>query len=240
LSDNVVAAPTRILIVEDSDSVRVLVADYLQQRGYDVMGVTSLLAARAALKTFQPEVVVLDLGLDDGDGSELLSDMRHSGIGCIVISSRADIRDRLQLLELGADDYLIKPFDLQELYLRVRNMLAQRLRGGSASGDVVVEYHGIRILLATRSVIDAEGKPIATLTDSELLLIRALSQAFGNVVTRKDLYGVVFGRKSFEGSRALDVLVSKLRRKLKDIGSQLDIKSVRGSGYMMMDDTTGF
>lgn len=238
MSNSVVAASARILIVEDSESVRVLVTDYLQRKGYEVQGVTSLLAARAALKTFCPEILVLDLGLDDGDGSELLADLRADGVGCIVISSRAAIKDRLQLLELGADDYLIKPFDLQELYLRVRNMLAQRLRGASSSGDVVVEYRGIRILLATRSVIDAEGKVIAILTDSELLLIRSLSQAFGSVVTRKDLYASVFGRKSFEGSRALDVLVSKLRRKLKEIGAHVDIKSVRGAGYMMLEEAS--
>jgi DNA-binding response OmpR family regulator len=236
LSDSLVAASTRILIVEDSDSVRALVTEYLQQKGYDVQGVTSLIAARAALKAFRPEILVLDLGLDDGDGSELLLDLREAGVGCIVISSRADIKDRLQLLELGADDYLIKPFDLQELYLRVRNMLAQRLRSTSASDDIVVEYRGIRIQLATRCVIDPEGRPLATLTDSELLLIRALTQSFGSVLTRKELYASVFGRKSFEGSRALDVLVSKLRRKLKDIGTQLDIKSVRGAGYMMLQD----
>jgi DNA-binding response OmpR family regulator len=238
LSDGVVAASARILIVEDSDSVRVLVTDYLRQKGYEVQGATSLVAARAALQSFRPEILVLDLGLDDGDGSELLAEQRASGIGCIVISSRADIKDRLQLLELGADDYLIKPFDLQELYLRVRNMLAQRLRAASATGDVVVEYQGIRIVLATRSVIDAEGKTLTILTDSELLLIRALSQSFGAVVTRKDLYAGVFGRKSFEGSRALDVLVSKLRRKLKEIGAHLDIKSVRGAGYMMLDEAS--
>lgn len=236
MSDSAVAASTRILIVEDSDSIRALVTDYLRQRGYEVQGATSLIAARAALRSFRPEVLVLDLGLDDGDGSELLADLRDASIGCVVISSRADIKDRLQLLELGADDYLIKPFDLQELYLRVRNMLAQRLRGATGSGDVVVEYRGIRILLATRGVIDAEGHQISVVTDSELLLIRALTQSFGSVVSRRDLYSSVFGRKSFEGSRALDVLVSKLRRKLREIGAQLDIKSVRGAGYMMLDE----
>ena len=236
MSESAIISAARVLIVEDSDSIRGLASNFLQQKGYAVQGVSNLVAARAAMKTFRPELVVLDLGLDDGDGSELMQELRQAQVGCIVISSRSDINDRLQLLELGADDYLIKPIDLQELYLRVRNMLAQRLRTASASGEVIVEYSGIRIVLATRTVIDPEGKALTVLTDSELLLIRTLSQFFGSVVSRKDLYTNVFGRKSFDGSRALDVLVSKLRRKLRDIGATIDIKSVRGSGYMMLEE----
>ena len=236
MSESAIISMARILIVEDSDSIRGLATDFLQQKGYAVQGVTHLVAARAAMKTFRPEIVVLDLGLDDGDGSELMQELREAQVGCIVISSRAELDDRLQLLELGADDYLIKPINLQELYLRVRNMLAQRLRTASVGGEVIVEYSGIRIILATRTVIDPQGKALAILTDSELLLIRTLSQFFGTVVSRKDLYTNVFGRKSFEGSRALDVLVSKLRRKLREISPSLDIKSVRGAGYMLLDD----
>ena len=236
MSESAIISAARVLIVEDSDSIRGLASNFLQQKGYAVQGVSNLVAARAAMKTFRPEIVVLDLGLDDGDGSELMQELRQAQVGCIVISSRSDINDRLQLLELGADDYLIKPIDLQELYLRVRNMLAQRLRTASASGEVIVEYSGIRIVLATRTVIDPEGKALTVLTDSELLLIRTLSQFFGSVVSRKDLYTNVFGRKSFDGSRALDVLVSKLRRKLRDIGATIDIKSVRGAGYMMLEE----
>ena len=212
-------------------------SDYLRQKGFDIYSVTSLLAARSAIKTFKPDVLVLDLGLDDGDGTDLMSDLKAAACGCIVVSSRSDISDRLKLLELGADDYLIKPFDLHELFLRVRNLLTQRLRATSSSDNVIVEYSGIRVILATRSVIDQDGQILTVLTDSELLLIRALSQAFGAVVTRKDLYSNVFGRKSFDRSRALDVLVSKLRHKLKEIGSSLDIKSVRGAGYMLLEDT---
>ena len=236
MSGNDLTVSGRILIVEDSDAIRTLMSDYLRQNGFDIYSVTSLLAARAAIKTFKPDVLVLDLGLDDGDGTELMSDLKASGCGCIVVSSRSDISDRLKLLELGADDYLIKPFDLHELFLRVRNMLTQRLRAVSSSDDVIVEYNGIRVVLATRSVIDQDGKVLTILTDSELLLIRSLSQSFGAVVTRKDLYTNVFGRKSFDRSRALDVLVSKLRHKLKDIGTNMDIKSVRGSGYMLLEE----
>lgn len=228
----------RVLIVEDTDSVRLLVTEFLRRQGLDVFAVSSKLAARMALRTFKPDVMILDLGLEDGEGIELMDDWREAGCHCLVLSARAGLEDRLSLLELGADDYVTKPFDPRELYLRIRNMLANRTRASNAD-ELIVDYAGIRVVLATRSVLSPAGEVIDVLGDSELLLIRALSRSFPAVVSRQDLYATVFDRKSFETSRALDVLVSKLRRKLRELGTDLDIRSVRGTGYMLVKVAAG-
>lgn len=200
----------------------------LRQDGHAVDHVADARSAEQALRGGGFDLVLLDLGLPQGDGLEVLRGMRalHDATPVIVVTARDDVRSRIAGLDAGADDYVLKPFDLDELSARIRSVL--RRRGGR--GEPVIEHRGIRLNPATREVW-RDGEPV-TLSGREYAVLEALLQRPGAVLSRAQLEDRLYGWDEEIGSNAVEVYVHALRRKL---GSDA-IRTMRGVGYFVPKD----
>jgi two-component system response regulator CpxR len=220
---------TRVLIVDDDTELLDLLRDYLAEEGFEVAAATDgESGARAALET-TPDLVVLDVMLPRLNGFDALRRIREgSSVPVIMLTARGQEVDRIVGLELGADDYLPKPFNPRELVARIRAVLrrGRQSPGGAAAlsvGDLRLESGARRVQRSGETV---------EVTGTEYSLLEALVRDAGKVVRRDVLYREVLGRRPVPYDRSLDVHVSNLRRKLgplPDGGER--IKSVRGVGY---------
>jgi len=217
----------RILIVEDDALLSRGIADALRRWSYVPECVGTAAAANAAVQSRPFDAVLLDLKLPDGSGLDVLRAMRRNGdtTPVVVITARDAVSDRVAGLDGGADDYLIKPFHLDELAARLRS-IHRRSRG--LSNTVVVEGRLTFDTISGDATFD--GQRVA-LSKREFLLLRALTERAGRVVSRGTLEKSVFGNDGVD-SNALEVHVHSLRRKL----SRDSIRTVRGLGYMFVGD----
>jgi two-component system response regulator QseB len=215
----------KILLIEDDldlgNGVRIALSD----QGMEVLWVRTLEHAARALEHDHCDLVLLDLGLPDGDGVQLLSRLRgdKNGLPVLILSARDTLDDRLRGLDSGADDYLVKPFVLAELLSRVR-ALARRSYGFD---DDAIEVRGLRLHVPTRRVSVA-GKPLE-LTTSEYALLKTLMMRTDRVMTRRLLEDLTLPGNQTNASNSLDVHMANLRRKIGD-GY---IRTVRGIGYVI-------
>ncbi len=218
----------KVLIVDDEPKIVRLVADYLEAAGFGVATARSGDEALMRVRTDAPDLVVLDLGLPGLDGLDVTRALRRDGeLPIIMLTARDDETDRVIGLELGADDYVTKPFSPRELLARIRAVL-RRIPGANEAGpeEIVV---GPLTLYPRRFQAEIDGTPVR-LTPTEFNLLRAMAQAPGQVFTRPQLIEKAFGY-DFEGfERNVDVHVTSLRRKLEE-GSARLIKTVYGLGY---------
>ena len=214
----------RILLVEDDDLLAAGIRDTLERALYAVEWVPDGAQALAALKSNTFDLVVLDLGLPKVDGVEVLRKVRGEGgtVPVIVLSARDTASDRVLGLDAGADDYLIKPFDVDELLARVRAQL-RRQRGAAVN---VIEHGPLRLDPAALTVT-YEGQPVA-LQRREFMLLQKLLQSAGQVLSRAQLEDSLYGWDSGVESNSVDVHIHKLRRKLYPEV----IRTVRGVGYI--------
>lgn len=219
----------RVLVVEDASSLRNLITNYLRANGMRVDSAWTVAGARRALSIFRPEIVLLDLGLEDGDGLELIPEILRARGQCLVISARDQASDRIQALELGAEDYMTKPIDLRELLLRLRRLS----RMVQESPDVTMEVGGIKIDIAQRALVDSTGSVFIHLTGAEFRLMRLFLDRIGQPIDRQTIAKHVLSMSCLNTSRAIDVLVSKVRRKLTSIHPLASLQNVRGLGYML-------
>lgn len=213
----------RILLVEDDPKTREMVALYLQREGYDVATADDGVSALEVAKEREPHLVVLDLMLPRMDGLAVCRALRQSAAvpGIIMVTARTTEDDKLTGLDLGADDYVTKPFSPRELMARVRAVLRR------AGEDDVVEIAGITIDRVRREVL-ANGAEVAV-TPTEYRLLDALANAAGRTFTRQELVERAFG-EDYDGlDRTVDVHVMNLRKKLGDTGKA--IVTVFGVGY---------
>ncbi len=222
----------RILVVEDDGAIREMIAAILRTDGLTVDTVASGTAMTEALETTPYDLLLLDLGLPDGDGLDLARSLRErSRLGIIIVSSRDTPDDRATGLEIGADDYVTKPFFPRELAARVKNVL-DRTAGPSLPFSDGAEVLGHWILdRDNRRVVSTEDGRDAGLTRAEFDLLAALAAHPGDLLTREDLAKYVPDRRADgpgESGRAVDILVSRLRKKL---GADKMIETVRGHGY---------
>jgi DNA-binding response OmpR family regulator len=220
-----------VLVVEDDEAIADLIAMYLRRDGFGVHVESDGDAALAAVRRLKPVAVVLDIGLPGGtDGMRICTSMRASGDGTpiLFVTARDDEVDRLLGLEMGADDYIAKPFSPRELALRVRTVL-RRSSGGVPSAEVV-SVGGTRVDLAQRRVWAGEGEVFLTATEFDLLA--HLVRHPGRVFEREQLLGSVWGYAASAGTRTVDVHVAQLRAKL---GEHSPIRTVRGVGYAAGD-----
>ena len=228
---NVVA---KVLIIEDDDVIAQGMARHLTAAGFDAVGVANGETGLARLRYEQPDVCVLDLMLPGIDGWRVIEQARSEGIGTpiVVVSARGTEHDRINALELGADDYLVKPFSMKELAARVaaaarRGTRAQEPRRGD---EINVE----ELRLDPRNVqayIDGES---AELTPTEFRLIYALALDQGRVLTRDELLQRVWGRRASHRDRTVDVFVRKLREKIDSRSSTNTFIQTRyGVGYKL-------
>ncbi|MCO5106656.1 MAG: response regulator transcription factor [Burkholderiaceae bacterium] len=215
----------RVLLVEDDRMIGQAVQTALRQDGYAVDWVRDAETADTALSTADFDLVLLDLGLPGRDGVALLRAMRarHDATPVLIVTARDDVQDRVGGLDAGADDYLVKPFDLDELGARMRALL----RRSAGRGEAVFEHRGVRIDPATREVT-RDGEPV-TLSPREFAVLEALLLRPGAVLSRAQLEDRLYGWGESVESNAVEVYIHGLRRKL---GHDF-VQNVRGVGYFV-------
>ncbi len=225
------ASKVRVLLVEDEQSIADPFGTALEREGFAPLHAATIADARAVIERSPPDIVLLDLMLPDGDGRDFARELRASStVPLIMLTARGSEVDRVVGLELGADDYVVKPFASSEVIARIRAVL-RRTRGGSVqprrlvSGEVTVDT------LARRAWLGPDELP---LTRKEFdLLVRLLEDA-GRVVTREQLMSYVWDENWFGSTKTLDVHIASLRRKLGDsAGAPGRIETVRGVGFRL-------
>jgi DNA-binding response OmpR family regulator len=218
-----------VLLVDDDAAIRRSVAEGLELEGFEVVAASGGRAALAALETVNPAVVVLDLAMPDLDGLEVLRRLRDGGhdLPVCILSARDEVDDRVRGLEAGADDYVVKPFALEEVAARLHALLRRRPAphsGRLEAGDLVVDPSAAH---ATRG-----GRPLE-LTRRELELLALFVRRPGEILTRRDMHEEVWGYTFDPGTNVADVFVGYLRRKLEAGGEPRILHTVRGVGFML-------
>ena len=225
---------TKVLIVEDDDTIAEGMAQHLTAAGLDSMRVAAGEVGLARLRYERPDVLVLDLMLPGLDGWKVIEQARGEGIGTpiVFVSARGTEHDRVHALEIGADDYLVKPFSMKELVARVgaaarRGTRAQDPRRGD---EIVIE----ELRLDTKNVQAFVDDQSADLTPTEFRLLYALALEMGRVLTRDELLQRVWGRRASHRDRTVDVFVRKLREKIDHRSSRHTFLQTRyGVGYKL-------
>jgi two-component system phosphate regulon response regulator OmpR len=227
----------KVLIVDDDSQIRKMLSEYLVSHDYDVVAVDSGAAMRTALQSSTPDVVLLDLGLPGEDGLALARYLReHHSVGIIMITGASETVDRIIGLEVGADDYIGKPFDPRELRARLRSVM-RRLQAGAAPGAPA--RAGARLAIgrctldvAARQLFDREGSEVA-LTAMEFDLLKAFLDHPNQVLSRDRLLTLTRNREWEPFDRSIDIRITRLRRKIEDDPENpRAIRTVRGAGYM--------
>ncbi len=219
----------RILIVEDDKRVSRFIEKGLSENAYTSSCAFSCAEANDLLSEGNYDLVILDLGLPDGDGLELLDEWRRCGFHepVLILSARDSLNDRVRGLNIGADDYLPKPFGFDELLARIRS----QLRRSSRQKQTVLKHRGIEMDLLGH-VVTYEGETL-TLTNREFALLEILMQNRGRVLTRTQIGEKIWEAHYEMQTNLIDVYIRKLRNHLKDQGDKPLIKTVRGVGYSM-------
>jgi two-component system KDP operon response regulator KdpE len=222
---------TRILVVDDEPQILRALRTSLRGAGYEVETAETAEAALTAAAVNPPDAVILDLVLPDGHGVDVARELRTwSTVPLIMLSVVGDEREKVAALDAGADDYVTKPFGIEELLARLRAALRRR----EPSGTTVVEVGGLRIDLEKQSV-QVDGKA-AQLTPHEYALLAALARDQGKLLTHRSLLREVWGRAYGDESHYLHVYVSQLRRKLEpDPARPRYIITVPGAGYRLAE-----
>lgn len=225
-----------ILVVEDDARLRVLLARVLQQHGFTVLQAMSGTQMWSAFAAGPIDLVLLDIMLPGRNGIDLCRDIRHQrSVPIIFISARGEETDRVVGLEIGADDYLAKPLGTRELIARIRAVL-RRTQGEQQSGERErqenLQFDGWRIDLRRRCVTSPTGASI-DLTGAEFDLLASFAGSPQRVLGRERLIELSRARLAEASDRSIDVLVSRLRRKLSHEGQPSPIVTVRGIGYML-------
>ena len=225
---------TTVLVVDDTPDILRIARDVLEHAGFAVLTASDGHGAMLLAATRRPDLMVLDLGLPDLDGLDVARQLRRrSDLPIIMLTARADEADKLIGLELGADDYLTKPFSPRELVARVRAVLrrvdAARTGGQLVrAGDLVVDLGSMRVAVGDRRV---------ELTATEFALLAALARQPGRVYTRAQLLDAIHGDAFEAYERAIDAHVKNIRRKLEpDPRTPRYVETVIGVGYRLNDD----
>jgi DNA-binding response OmpR family regulator len=222
-----------VLVVEDELEIARVVRDYLARAGFEVIVVGDGDSALASVRTARPDLVVLDLGLPGRDGLDVAREVRsRSDAPIVMLTARGEEADRIVGLELGADDYVVKPFSPKELVARVRAVL----RRSSAAGrtDEIVSAGDVRIDTGKMRV--TVGDRVVDLTPTEFSLLLALARRPGRVFTRGQLLDAVHGVAIESYERAIDAHVKNIRRKIEpDPRSPRYVQTVHGVGYRFAD-----
>jgi two-component system response regulator MprA len=218
----------RILVVEDDREIAEVLLRSLRAEGYDVRAAGDGVEALDVASGFAPDLVVLDLGLPRMDGIEVCRHLRGEGdVSILMLTARAETSDRVDGLDSGADDYLVKPFERKELLARVRALLRRRPPRGAAS----LQVGDLALNPATREV--RRGKREMDLTAREFELLEYLMRNERLVVSRERLLEEVWGYDPMAATNTIDVFVSNLRRKLEDGGEGRLLHTKRGAGYVL-------
>jgi two-component system response regulator RegX3 len=219
-----------ILVVEDEESITIPLAEALDRDGFNAEVVHTVEDALGRGRTLRPDLVLLDIGLPDGSGLDVCRELRSSSnVPIIILSARGEEADRVVGLELGADDYVVKPFSAREVIARIRAVL-RRASAPTGAADGPIEVGDVRLDPAKRTA-SLDGEPLE-LARKEFDLLALLMQEAGTVVSRERLIDEVWDVNWFGSTKTLDVHVSALRKKLADDPSDSRyIHTVRGVGF---------
>jgi len=224
-----------ILIVDDDADIRSLLADYLGQQGLSVLTAANGAAMQQVLDGNAVDLVVLDLTLPGTDGLALCRNLRaHSVLPVIMLTARSSTLDRIIGLEMGADDYLCKPFEPRELLARIRNVLRRSENGGSDSERAAqLQFAGWTLDVDAHQLRRADGV-VVVLSFGEFRVLKVLLERPNRVLSRDQLLSLTQGREAEQFDRSIDLHISRLRQKLGDDARapQL-IKTLRNEGYML-------
>ena len=218
-----------ILIIEDEEAIRRFVRQALEREGYRVFDADSMARGLLEAATRKPDLIILDLGLPDGNGVDFIRDLRQwSTTAVMVLSARSDEQDKIAALDTGADDYLTKPFGIGELLARVRAALRHPLRGEDKPS--LISFAGITVDLVNRQVM-RDGENLH-LTPIEFRLLAVLLSHQGKVVTQRQLLREVWGPNAVEHSHYLRIYMGHLRQKLEaDPARPCHLLTETGIGY---------
>ena len=230
--------PLKILIVDDEKDIVDLVAYNLEKEGYETLKALDGEKALQLVRTKTPDLVVLDLMLPGIQGLEVCKRIRKvpetAAIPIIMLTAKGEEIDKVLGLEIGADDYITKPFSVKELLARVKAVLRRSEARGAADQEEVFEFRGLRIDFKSYEVT-VDGRTIS-LSPTEFRLLRFLSRNPGRVYSREQILDRVWGDDAFVEPRTVDVHVRRLRSQIeKDLSSPNYIVTVRGAGYKFVD-----
>lgn len=224
----------RILLIDDDEKLGELLGAYFERFDLRLTAASHPETGLARIRKDPPDLVILDVMLPDKDGFEVCREIRReSSIPIIMLTARGDVTDRVVGLELGADDYMPKPFEPRELVARVQNVLRRATPRGEPTVDGRLQFKDLEINLGQRSV-ELEGSPLE-LTTMEYQLLALLAGQPGRTFTRDEILNELRGIDAQLFSRSVDILVSRLRQKLRDTTrEQRFIKTVWGTGYVFV------
>jgi len=231
-------APPKLLLVDDEASLREPLAEYLSRQGFSVSEAVSAADARSRLRDDKPDLVLLDIMMPGEDGLSLCRHLVEAReIPVIFLTARGEATDRIVGLEIGADDYVVKPFEPRELVARIRSVLRRALRTATVpSENEVFTFEGWTLDPLKRRLIDTEGA-VVPISSVEFRLLLAFLEHPRQVLNRDRLLDMVQGREAHLFDRAVDNQVSRLRRKIEiDSKSPQIIQTVWGGGYMLAAD----
>lgn len=220
----------RVLVVDDDPNIVLGIRTALEIEGYDVSAADDGLTALNALAEYDPHVVVLDLGLPHLDGLAVCRTMRASGdrTPVLLLTARAAVRDRVHGLDAGADDYLVKPFDIEELLARLRALL-RRTEDPPAR---LLAWNGLSLDPVNRTLTG--GPATVQLTRIEAELLHRMFADPGRIHSKASLAAAVWGEDAAPSSNALEVYISQIRRKLSGVGRTGALHNERGLGYRLV------
>lgn len=230
---------SRVLIIEDDDKIRKLLREYLEGNGFDVMTLSHGNNALDFINTESPDIVILDIMLPGKDGLEVLKEIRqHSSIPVIMLTAKGEDADRIVGLELGADDYLPKPFNPRELLARMKAVMRRSFQDRNTEAvpveDYLIRAGGIVLNKAKQTVL--LGDEEIELSSTEYKILEVLMSKPNVILNRDQIMSYARGRDFMAFDRSIDVHISKLRSKLEnDPRSPKRIKTIWGSGYMFVD-----
>jgi two-component system OmpR family response regulator len=228
----------RLLIVDDEATLREPLAEYLARQGFAVTEADSAARARSLLRSEAPDLVLLDIMMPGEDGLSLCRHLVEArDIPVILLTAKGEPTDRIVGLEIGADDYVVKPFEPRELVARIRSVLRRASRAAaSTEGDDAYEFDGWHLDPLKRRLTDPEGA-VVPISSAEFRLLTALLDRPRQVLDRDRLLDLVQGREAHLFDRAIDNQISRLRRKIEvDSRNPQLVQTVWGGGYMLAAD----
>ena len=221
---------TKILVVDDDSNISELLKIYFENEGYDVKLAADGVEGLNYFKMYEPDLVLLDIMLPKKDGWQVCREIREiSSKPVIMITAKGEVFDKVLGLELGADDFLVKPFDMKELSARVKAVLRRCQNHSNQNDDEVIKFENIEISLQ-KYELKLRGKPV-DIPPKELELLYFLSSNYNRVFTRDQLLDKVWGFDYLGDSRTVDVHVKRLRENLEGVSDKWMLKTVWGVGY---------
>ena len=221
---------TKILVIDDDSNICELLRLYFENEGYEVKCALDGFEGINHFKIYEPDLVLLDIMLPQKDGYQVCREIREiSSKPVIMVTAKGEVFDKVLGLELGADDFVVKPFDMKELSARIKAVLRRYNSHNSQADDEVIKFDNIEISLQ-KYELKLKGKPV-DIPPKELELLYFLASNYNRVFTRDQLLDKVWGFDYLGDSRTVDVHVKRLREKLEGVSDKWTLKTVWGVGY---------